>query len=112
VIVLSSERIKTDQKPSEPIPGSRAPAPALQPLRTPDFFAKAAGQAGTLVTTNGNHFTTKPKACTVTINGKVAAWTTWSNTKIQKKVATGVTSGKVVLTAFFQQSNGVTFTVN
>lgn len=70
------------------------------------------GAAGTLVTINGNHFTSKPKACKVTVNGKVATWTTWTNTKIQVKVPTGTTTGKVVVTAFFQHSNGVTFTVN
>lgn len=75
-------------------------------------ISPTAGPAGTLVTINGNHFTTKPKACKVTINGKVATWTTWSNTKIQVKVPNGVNSGKVVVTAFFQPSRGVSFTVN
>ena len=69
------------------------------------------GAAGTVVTINGTHFTAKPKSCTVTINGKVAKWTRWTNTQIQVMVPTGATAGKVVVTAFFQHSNTKPFTV-
>lgn len=74
-------------------------------------ISPTSGIAGTLVTISGSHFTSKPKACSVTINGKLAKWTTWSNSKITVKVPTGATSGKVVVSAFFQHSNGVAFTV-
>lgn len=69
------------------------------------------GAAGTLVTINGKNFTKKPAACKVTINGKVAKATKWSNTQIKVEVPAGATTGKLVVTAFFQKSNSKTFTV-
>lgn len=74
-------------------------------------LSPASGKAGTLVTITGNHFTTKPKNCAVTVNGKLAKWTKWSNTQIEVTVPSGATSGHVVVTAFFQHSNAVTFMV-
>ena len=74
-------------------------------------ISPVSGATGIVVTINGNHFTAKPKACTVTINGKVAKWTKWTNTQIQVTVPTGATTGKVMVTAFFQHSNTKSFTV-
>lgn len=69
------------------------------------------GKAGTLVTITGKNFTKKPAACKVTLNGKVAKWTKWTNTQVQVQVPVGATTGNVVVTAFFQKSNSKTFTV-
>jgi probable HAF family extracellular repeat protein len=74
-------------------------------------ISPTSAKAGALVTITGKNFTKKPNACTVTFNGKVAKWTSWSNTKITAQVPTGATTGKVVVTAFFQKSNSKTFTV-
>lgn len=74
-------------------------------------ISPTSGVAGNVVTITGKHFTTKPKACAVTFNGKAAKWTTWSSSKITVQVPAGATTGSVVVTAFFQKSNGKTFTV-
>jgi probable HAF family extracellular repeat protein len=76
-------------------------------------ISPTSGVAGTLVTITGKNFTSKPKACSVTINGKLTKWTTWSNTKIQVQVPSGLAlgTGHVVVTAFFQHSKSVAFTV-
>ena len=69
------------------------------------------GSAGTVITITGKNFTKKPAACKVTFNGKAAKWTTWSSTQVKVQVPVGATTGNVVLTAFFQKSNGKAFTV-
>jgi probable HAF family extracellular repeat protein len=74
-------------------------------------ISPATGTAGAVVTIKGTHFTTKPKDCTVTFNGKVAKATNWTNTEIQVMVPAGATTGELVVTAFFQKSNSKTFTV-
>jgi probable HAF family extracellular repeat protein len=74
-------------------------------------ISPTSGGAGTLVTITGKNFTKKPAACSVTFNGKVAKSTKWSDTQVQLQVPPGATSGKVVLTAFFQKSNSKIFTV-
>jgi probable HAF family extracellular repeat protein len=74
-------------------------------------ISPATAVAGTTVTINGKNFTKKAAACKVTFNGKVAKWTKWTNTQLQVQVPAGATTGNVVVTAFFQKSNGKTFTV-
>jgi len=74
-------------------------------------ISPATGTAGTLVTINGKNFTKKASACKVTFNGKAATVTKWTTTQVQVKVPAGATTGNVVMTAFFQKSNGKTFTV-
>lgn len=74
-------------------------------------ISPASGKAGTLVTIIGKNFTKKPAACNVTFNGKPAKWTKWTTTQVQVQVPAGATTGKVVLSAFFQKSNSKTFTV-
>jgi probable HAF family extracellular repeat protein len=74
-------------------------------------ISPAAAVAGTTVTINGKNFTKKPTACKVTFNGKVAKWTKWTNTQLQVQVPASAATGNVVVTAFFQKSNGKTFTV-
>lgn len=74
-------------------------------------ISPASGKAGTLVTITGKNFTKKPAACNVTFNGKPAKWTKWTTTQVQVQVPAAATTGKVVLSAFFQKSNSKTFTV-
>jgi probable HAF family extracellular repeat protein len=74
-------------------------------------ISPATGKVGTVVTIAGKNFSKKPAACKVTFNGKVAKWTKWTNNQVEVVVPAGATTGKVVLTAFFQKSNGKTFTV-
>jgi probable HAF family extracellular repeat protein len=70
------------------------------------------GAPGSLVTIRGKHFSANPKACWVTINGVTASkWTKWTDKEIQIEVPANATTGKLVVTALFQKSNGATFTV-
>ena len=74
-------------------------------------ISPTSAKVGTTDTINGKNFTKKPVACKVTINGKVARWTEWTNTQLKVVVPAGATTGKIVVTAFFQKSNSETFTV-
>ena len=66
-------------------------------------ISPATGTVGTLVTINGKNFTKKPAGCKVTLNGKVAKWTKWSNTQVQVQVPAGATTGNVVVTRFLSK---------
>ena len=76
-----------------------------------DLLGPSHGPVGTTVTVIGRNFGATKGTSTITLNGLVAATTSWSATKIVMTVPAGATSGPVEVTVGGAVSNGVPFTV-
>ena len=80
-------------------------APVIQ-LMTPQ-----SGPVGTLVAIVGSGFGASQGTSTVTFNGTLVTWVSWSATSLQVQVPAGATSGNVVVTVSGRASNTKSFTV-
>jgi YD repeat-containing protein len=74
-------------------------------------LSPASGAVGSLGTISGSGFGSTQSSSTVKFNGKTATVTSWSANSITATVATGTTTGNVVVTVGGVASSGVTFTV-
>src|SRR2546427_2909610 len=86
---------------------------AFTVLPTPNItnINPSAARVGTLVTITGTNFGTAQGTSAVVFNGTTATPTSWSATSIVVPVATGATTGNVVVGAGGVPSNPVAFTV-
>jgi hypothetical protein len=80
-------------------------APVIQ-LMTPQ-----SGPVGMLVAIVGSGFGASQGTSTVTFNGTLVTWVSWSATSLQVQVPAGATSGNVVVTVSGKASNTKSFTV-
>ena len=85
--------------------GDETGGPAISKLK-PD-----SGQTGTSVKVKGSGFGASQGPSTVTFNGRGAAPSRWSDTKIRVAVHADATTGPVVVTVDGEASEGATFTV-
>ncbi len=80
-------------------------APVIQ-LMTPQ-----SGPVGTLVVIVGSGFGASQGTSTVTFNGTLVTWVSWSATSLEVQVPAGASSGNVVVTVSGKASNAESFTV-